>query len=261
MDLFLDIFESSTMQGLVFGPLIGALLGIIFSGLSSSPNQNSPVTIIRTREVYRERIIERRPASKSNDDGAGVLFFVGFGLLFILWKYAIHVEEIQHYIAGSILTILGFSLVTIIISYFKGQFTSKEWWIYTTAPILILCFCIYILSVARVSFDPEITEIALNKSFIQFYLNGLSGYGRAFMLTHVAGIILLGLVIALTGFSLIYYLSLMNQRSYSSIQGFWSWLVKVTSFFSGFGWLVLSFCLLILSYLDINPKLAAMWFV
>ena len=260
MDMISNILENPTMQGLVLGPLIGALLGVLFSGLSSAPSQNEPKTIVKTREVYRERIIERRSSNSNDNDGAGLFIVFGFGIVFILWKYAIHVELIQHYIAVGILTVLSFSIVTIGISFLKGQFTSEEWWIYTISPTVILSVCIYVLNLARTSFDPRITENALHYNVIEFYTKGLTDFGRAFMVSHVAGIIFLVSVIALTACSLLHYLSLMNQRSHSLIQGFWGWLTRITLFFSGLGWLVLAIILLILSYISINPNLAASWF-
>ncbi|KEQ11261.1 hypothetical protein GZ77_26265 [Endozoicomonas montiporae] len=252
------------IQGLVLSPLIGALLGVLFSGLSSSPSQTVPVTIIKTREVYREKVIkeysgERPKRQSDNDDGLGWLCLLCLGALFILWKYAIHAEQIQYYIGSSILTILSFSVVTMMISYFKGHFTSQEWWLYTVAPVGILMACVYVLNLAKNSFDSRITEVAMNNSFMGFYLEDLSDYGKVYMLVHVFGVVFLVIVVALTGLSLLFYLSLMNQRSYSSIQRFWRWMARITSFFSGSGWLVLAIICLVLSYLGIHPNMAAAW--
>lgn len=259
MDFFLEIINNSLMQSLVLGPLMGVVFAAVFSGLTKSPAAEAPSTIVQTKRVYTTKVVERRSSSNNSDDGMGFLVVVGVALLFVIWKYAIYFDAIHHYLTVAILTISSFSLTTILISFLKGHYTSSEWWVYTLGPLLALVVCAFLLNLARESFDPAIQEGALNNTLWTFYKEWLSDYGRNFMFAHVGGFVLLAFVVLLVALSLIYYLALMNQRSGGAAQGLWIFLARVTSFFSGKFWLFLIAFLLVLSYLGLNPELAAMW--
>lgn len=259
MDAISEIINNALMQSLILSPLMGVLFAAIFTGLTNSPAQQSPSTIIQTREVYVTKIVERRSSSRNSDDGMGFLVAGGIALLFIIWKYAILFDVIQYYLAVAILTVLSFSVTTILISFVKGHYTSSEWWLYTLGPVLSLVVCIYLLILAKESFDPSIQQGAMNNSFWLFYTKWLNDYGRSFMFAHVGGIALLGFAVLLIALSLIHYLSLMNLRGNGAIQGLWFFMARITSFFSGKSWLFLVVTILALSYICLNPSLAAIW--
>lgn len=259
MDFILELFNNSSMQSLILGPLMGVVFAAIFAGLTKSPAAEAPSTIVQTKRVYITRVVERRSSSNGTDDGIGLLIGGGIALLLVLWNYAIYYEAIHYYLAVAILTISSFSLTTIFISFLKGHYTSSEWWVYTIGPMLALIACAFLLNLARESFEPAIREGALKHSLWTFYHDWLSDDGRYFMFTHVGGVVLLTFVILLVGLSLIYYLSLMNQRTNGFSRGLWFFLARTTSFFSGRFWLFLIAILLIISYLGLNPNLAAKW--
>lgn len=180
-------------------------------------------------------------------------------MLFILWKYAIYVNEIHYYIGAVLFTTLSFGVAAIIVAYLKGQFTSEEWWFYLVSPLILLSGCVYLLDLAHSTFDPQITEVALQNNLWQFYAKALSEYGRNFMLAHVSGVVVLCLVIVFSFLALLHYLALMNQRSAGAMASVWFFLAKITMFFSGRAWLIVSGALLIISYMGIEPKAAASW--
>lgn len=247
------------MQSLVLGPLMGVVFSALFSVLTKSAAAEVPPTIIHTQRIYITRVAERSSSSSNSNDGAGFLILGGVALLFVVWKYAIYFDAIHYYLAFAILTIMSFSFTTMLISFLKGHYTSSEWWVYTLGPLLALLACAFLLNLARESFDPSIQAGALNNTFWTFYKEWLTDYGRNFMFAHVSGIVLLALVVLLVSMSLIYYLALMNQRSGGAAQGVWIFLARITSFFSGKFWPFLIAFLLFLSYLGLNPELAAMW--
>ncbi len=257
--MFIDWIGNSLTQSLILSPVMGVLFGALFAGLTKSPEMNSPRTIIKTREVYRERVIYRnsRPQRSSKGD-EGLVGLAAFGLMMAIWQYAIWAIEVQHYIEYSILSVLSFSITTALISIYKGHFTSQEWWFYVIFPIAFLCFAMYLLSEASSRFDPSLTALAKDTNWIQFYLHSLTGYGRNFMISHVIGIVTLAGLILTTTIILIHYLSLMNQRTASSVQGFWTFLVGITGLFSGRKGIVVSSLLAIISFLLINEH-AARW--
>lgn len=259
MDVVSEFINNPLMQSLLLGPLMGVVFAALFSGLNKSPEPQAPATVIQTRTIYVTKVVERRQTSNQSDDGMGLLIAVGIALLFVIWKYAIYFDTIQYYLASLILTVLSFSSTTILISLVKGQYTSSEWWLYTVGPLMSLCISIYLLNLAKISFDPSIQQGALDNTFLTFYTDWLSEYGRNFMFAHVGGVVILALAVILTAFSLIHYLSLMNQRSSGMMHGLWFFLTKSTSFFSGKFWVVFIAFLLVAAYALINPDLVATW--
>ncbi|MBB3059285.1 hypothetical protein [Microbulbifer rhizosphaerae] len=259
MELVSEFIHNPLAQSLLLGPIMGVIFAALFSGLTKSPEAQAPATVTQTRTIYVTKVVERRRSSNESDDGMGLLIAGGIALIFIIWKYAIYFDTVQYYLATSILSVLSFSATTIIISLIKGHYTSDEWWFYTVGPMILLCVSIYILNLARISFDPSIQQGALNNTFWTFYKDWLSEYGRNFMFAHVSGVVILALAILLIAFSLIHYLSLMNQRSPGLTQSFWFFLTKSTSFFSGKLWFLFVAFLLGAAYCLINPDLVANW--
>jgi hypothetical protein len=259
MDVVSEFINNPLIQSLLLGPLMGVFFAALFSGLTKSPEPQAPATVVQTRTIYITKVIEKRRTPNESDDSIWLIIVGIIALLFVIWKYAIYFDTIQYYLGSLILTVLSFSATTILISLVKGHYTSSDWWIYTAGPLLSLCVSIYLLNLAKISFDPSLQQGALNNSFWTFYKDGLNGYGRNFMFTHVAGVVILASAVLLTAFSLIHYLSLMNQRSSGIMQGLWFFLTKATSFFSGKIWVVFIMLLLIAAYSLINPDLVATW--
>jgi len=259
MDVVSELINNPLMQSLLLGPLMGVIFAALFSGLTQSPEAQAPVTVVQTKTIYVTKVVDRRQTTNTPDDGMGLLIIGGVVLLFVIWNYAIYYDTIHYYLTASILSLLSFSATTILISLIKGQYTSSDWWLYTAGPLISLCVSVYLLNLAKISFDPNIQQGAINNTFWTFYTDWLSEYGRNFMFAHVGGVVILALAILLTAFSLIHYLSLMNQRSSGMMQGLWLFLTKATSFYSGKSWFVFIVILLSVAYILINPDLVATW--
>ncbi|HAB02944.1 MAG TPA: hypothetical protein DCE25_08455 [Pseudomonas sp.] len=262
MQTMLDLIHNATLQAWIWGPLMGVILGALFAGLTSAPTVNAPVTVSQTKNVYLTKVIVTDPRASSGDDDKGtmvILIGAGLGLAFLVWKYAVHFDEVHNGLMGLLLTLLAFSLTTAVVSFFKGQFTSSSWALYIAAPCSILVACAALLSLARVSFDPALTPLATQHTFLSFYTQGLSSYGQIFMMFQVLGVALIFLVMVFTGVALLHYLALMNQRSYSPLQGLWIFLTGLTLAFSGARWLFVMALLLGLSALLIEPGLMTKW--
>ncbi len=258
MDFFYEIITNATMQSLLWSPLMGVIIGLLFSGLIKSPTYETPTTVVQTQHMYITHISSKGYTQGEDNEMGGIFAFFSLGLIFIVWQYAIHANMIHDYIAIFIFTVMSFSLTTMFIGLIKGQFTDYGWWYYVLPPFIMLGVTIYLLLLAKSAFTPEITEIAISQSFLSFYISGLSEYGQIFMITHVMGIILLCTSIILISGVQLHYLSLMNQRTDGIFQKFWFYLTCKTSFFSKKLWIYIAICLLI-SYIFLSPKLAAMW--
>ncbi|MDD2466777.1 MAG: hypothetical protein PHI97_22495 [Desulfobulbus sp.] len=261
MNLFASAFSDPIMQSMIFGPLMGVIFGLLLSGFTSAPTQNVLVTVERTREIYFERVIEHRSSGSgtSNEDGARILFVLCGVVIFILWKYAQYAQQIHAYTAGALLTVLAFAITVAIASFAKGHFNSYDWSLYILSPLVLLLFCMYLLTLAHNTFDPQITERALGSNLIQFYTKDLTGFGRNFVFAHLVGFVLLCIVIAFSALALLHYLSLMNQRSAGPLHGMWSLIVRVTLFFSRPLWLSLVFILAVGSFVAFSPNMLATW--
>lgn len=259
MEILVGLFRDSVMQSMIFGPIMGVVFAAIFAGLTARPTTQVPITVVQTRQVYVTRVIEYRGRRNDSEEGGGILFAVGVAMLFVLWKYAIFVNEIHYYIGVVLITALSFGAVAVFVAYLKGQFTSDEWWVYLVSPLILLSGCVYLLELAHSTFDPQIKEVALQNNQWSFYTTALTDYGRNFMLAHVFGVICLCLVIVFSFIALLHYLALMNQRSVGTIASVWFVMARLTMFFSGRGWFFLSGVLLVAAYIGIEPKAGASW--
>lgn len=251
------IIQDSVMQSLILSPLMGVIFAALFSGFTPKPIDGQGTTVIRTKEVYRERIIREKQGR--SDDELGFFAFIALIMCFVLWKYAAYYNQVLLGVAVAALTVIAFACTTIMVSFIRGQYTSMDWWIYTTFPLLVLAVCVYLIGLAKDSFNPELQDIALSTNLYEFYFQRLSDYGRNFMLTHVLGLLIMVVVLLVTTWAQLHYLSLMNLRSRGALQPFWVWLAHLTRACSGVKWLVLCVVLLGLSYIGLSPDLSASW--
>ncbi|TFB36277.1 hypothetical protein [Pseudomonas sp. F01002] len=261
MQIFIDLVTNANLQAWVWGPLMGVLCGVLFAGITNPPTVNAPVTVIQTTRTYITNLTTKGGSSGSaSGEGAGAVFFaLAIGVMFLVWKYAIYVELVHYYLWMLLSTLLAFSMTTALVSLLKGQFTSNSWAVYIVAPITILAGCGGIIGLAKSSFDPELTQLASQRTFFDFYVHGLSAYGRSLMMSQVLGMVVTLLVMVFTGLALLHYLALMNQRSYGPLHRFWMFLTGATLFFSGKSWLFVLTCGLVLAYLLIDPRYIPVW--
>ncbi|WP_325437968.1 hypothetical protein [Pseudomonas nitroreducens] len=259
MQVLLDLVTNATMQAWIWGPIMGVVFGALFAGLTSQPSTGAPVTVVQTKNVFVHNINVNKSSASSSEGMGAVLIAATAGLLFIAWKYAVHVDIIHYWLSAALWTILSFSLAIAFVSLLKGQFTSASWLTYLGLPVMFLGGCGYLITAARSFFPAEATQLALQYNFINFYTKALSAYGRSFMISHVVGMMITFVVMMFTGVALLHYLALMNQRSIGVLHGFWVFLTRITLFFSGKSWLVLMGTALIVAYLLIEPWAVPTW--
>ncbi|WP_223455600.1 MULTISPECIES: hypothetical protein [unclassified Pseudomonas] len=261
MQIFMDLVTNANLQAWIWGPLMGVLCGVLFAGITNPPTVNAPITVIQTKRTYITNVTTKggTSAAPARDGILPIFFVLAIGLMFLVWKYAIYVELIHYYLWVLLSTLLAFSITTALVSLIKGQFTSGSWAVYIAAPIFILAGCGGLIGLAKSSFDPDLTALASNHTFREFYMDSLSDYGRSLMMSQVFGMCVTLLVMVFTGVALLHYLALMNQRSYGPLHGFWLFLTRITIFFSGKSWLFVMACGLLLAYLLIEPASIPLW--
>lgn len=260
MQILVDLVTNATMQAWIWGPLMGVVFGALFAGLTSQPTTGVPVTVIQTTNIFIRNTIENKRASNGGPDGIGGVFIAaGLGLLFVVWNYVIHIELVHYWLWVVLSTVLSFCLTISFVSLIKGQFTSDSWGIYVAIPLALLAGCGYVIDLAKTVVDPDLTRLALQYNFWEFYTKGLSPYGRSLMISHVVGISITFIIMVFTGVALLHYLALMNQRSLGFLHGFWVYLTRITLFFSGKAWFFLMAGGLLFAYLSVAPWAIPTW--
>ncbi|VVO11352.1 hypothetical protein [Pseudomonas fluorescens] len=261
MQIFMELVTNANLQAWVWGPLMGVLCGVLFAGITNPPTVNAPITVIQTKRTYITNVTTTGgSAGSTSGEGAGAIFFaLAVGVMFLVWKYAIYIELVHYYLWMFLSTLLAFSMTTALVSLLKGQFTSASWAVFIVAPITILSGCGAVIALAKSSFDPELTQLASQHTFFDFYMHSLSAYGRSLMMSQVLGVAVTLLVMVFTGLALVHYLALMNQRSYGPLHGFWMFLTGATLFFSGRSWLFVLAFGLVLAYLLVDPGYIPVW--
>lgn len=258
-----DLMTNAHMEAWIWGPLMGAIVGMMFAGFNAPLSEKAPVTVIQTTRVFVTNNIvvhNKQHISTSDNSGAGAIFFAFFiATLFLVWKYVVYIEYVRHALTVLISTVLAFSLTAAILSIVKGQFNSSSWLLYIFAPMTTLATNYFLLNLAANSLDPELPALAAKSAPLDFYMNQLTEYGRIFILFQMLGMILILITTVCTALVLIHYLALMNQRSPSNVQPFWTWVTRSTLFFSGKGWLVLMTGFVILAYILIEPSCMSTW--
>ncbi|MGI1671630.1 MAG: hypothetical protein K6L74_15075 [Neptuniibacter sp.] len=233
MTELLDVFENQYMQVYLLGPLAGVVLGALFSGLSKPLDRSAPSSVVQTRNIFIQNNYNGQTAARNDSDGREIVILGAILLAFLCWKYAHHAEFIQKIIFSALVTLSCFFLSAAFVSLMKGFYTGKDWWIALGLPAVSFGCCIIIFLHAIESYDPVITQLAYEYPLIQFYTQGLSNYGMKFLITHVIGITMIGLITLVSSFSLLNYLSLMNQRQYGYSQSVWIFFARISFWATG----------------------------
>ncbi len=233
MSDLLSVFGNATLQAFIFSPLMGIVFAVLFSGLSK-PASPTVRTVTETRRIYVEKHYYRSSRRASNDDdGRGIVFLLGIALLFVVWQYALHALLIQQTLIAMLTTSVYFSVISMFIALWKGHFTSSGWVVSLAIPGCILATGLLLAFRAKNSFPIEVTELANQYEFIQFYLSGLNDYGRYYMITHVTGMVCLFLLALVSVMSFLHHLALMNQRDETVNFGLWEITIRVSAWASG----------------------------
>ena len=248
---FSNWFKDPLIQSLLLSPLMGVFFAAIFSGFERSPERNSPITVKEIVRIYRERIIhiERAARGTVNNDPLAIGMGIIMCLMFLAWKYVSYSETILSYLLILVFTTISFSVTTILISILKGHFNSASWWFYTIFPLILLMFCVYLLSLAWTAIDPKVIEAAQKATAIDFYIQELTEYGLYLVVTQLLGVLILFFLILLSTLIELHYLSLMNQRAQGIFNRLWVLIVQFTWRFSGKDTLVGSILLSLTAFL------------
>ncbi|WP_085692075.1 MULTISPECIES: hypothetical protein [unclassified Pseudomonas] len=258
-----DLMTNAHMEAWVWGPLMGAIVAMMFAGFSGPLKDGTPLTVNQTTNVFvtNNIVIKNNGNISARDNGGAgaILFALAIATLYLAWKYVVYSEHIHYTLNIFITSVLAFSITTAITSAIKGQFTSSSWILYILTPIVALGLNYSFLAIAANALDPALPALARETTAADFYLNRLSEYWRAVVLYQMLGIALIFFTTLCSAIVLIHYLALMNQRSSGAAQPFWIWVTRTTLFVSGKGWLVIMTAFIAMTYVLVEPSCLPAW--
>lgn len=256
---FIHFLSDPIVMGMVVSPMMGVIFACVFSGFTGSVDTQAPVTIVQTRHVYINKTESRGRSATNTDDGMGLMIVFSVIFLYMLKAYAESNYFITQYLQYFILSMLGFSIAIIILSWLKGQYTSGDWWFYTFFPPTVFIISFFIAEMAQNNISNEIQRTASENSIYSFYFKNLTDYGRKFMLMQILGILSLILGLMISFLFMVHYLSLMNLRSTSWMSNVWYFLGKHTLFASKKSSMVFIGVLIFTSLITVDKNMAVQW--
>jgi hypothetical protein len=244
-------FNDPLVQSVFISPLIGAILGVLFAGLSSPPPLRAPVSVQQTVVIFKQSIVVKN-APGSSDEAWGYLIALLIGVVGITWGYSRYAHEILAYWAGGLFSCSAFILSAGLASAIRRQYNSPEWVWYIFAPVIAVGFSFYLLHLARQGILQGAREAARTHSFIDFYFHVLKEEHRIWLFLQIVGV-LLGIVATLTAtLRSVHYLALMNQRANGGLSAVWHFLARATSFSARTGGVVVLVFAAGISYLVLS---------
>ena len=263
LDAVTKLLNDPFWQSMLFSPVIGALFGVLFSGMNSAPPSHQQISIQQTRQVFVKTIHHHHyhGGGKSGpDDGMAILFAIIAVCAIIVYGYAAYSTEMLRYLTLAWLFGLAFVVATTLGSAWKGHFTSPEWVFHALAPVVVLFASGLLIDDAYAQVIPGAREVAHQAGNpFTFFFKHLNDAQRIWMLYQLLGLLLLAATVIGATLSSLYYLALMNQRSASGVAGFWRILTRLTQAARGWPGLLLIIGSLVLAYLAVEGNLYAWW--
>ena len=228
-------FEDSLVQSLILSPLMGVILGALFSGFNQSPSVFNTITVKETRVEYRERIIyrDRGHNSSNSHDFFSIVICLAGAIAWLSWQYIYHSEMILWLLFNFLSATVCFSSTVLLVSFLKGYFTDESWWLSVLIPLLTLFSGFYLLFLAVTAIDSELIEVAKSGSVTDFFFSNLTNYGLHYVTSQLLGVICLVILILLNTLAELHYLALMNQRGDGIFGKFWESIARFTWKFFG----------------------------
>jgi hypothetical protein len=225
-------FNDPLIQSVIISPLVGAILGVLFAGLNSSPSSTAPITVQQTTIIFKQTIVVKQSRRNSNSsDDAWVYFFTLLAVVAgITWGYSKYSYEVLGYWQSGLFSCTAFIFSAGLVSAIRGQYSSSEWIWYIFTPILAASFSFYLVHLAQLAIVPGAREAAQSHGLIEFYFKILKDEHRIWLLLQIVGV-LLGIFASIAAaLRSVHYLALMNQRANGGLPSAWHSLARITLF-------------------------------
>ncbi|RZO83767.1 MAG: hypothetical protein EVA65_13425 [Oceanococcus sp.] len=237
MSVLAEWFHNSLVQSMLLSPLVGAILGILFSGLNSSPKPSERLPTRVTMTTIRNKGVHHHYGRQSNsqDDAIAYIALVFGVVAAVVWGYSRYVDQILVGWTQIQLTCGSFIVAAGTASAMKKHFTQPEWWWHIALPLALVVSTAHLSALAHhgAALVAHTHSLAWSMGWFDYYLNGLSEDERMWILLQAFGVFM-GIIATITAATRgIHYLALMNQRSDSPVHRFWFSLSRASAFSGG----------------------------
>lgn len=228
-------FNDSLVQSTIISPLIGALFGVLLSGLNAPSASSSGIHVHHTTVINRSTTVINRDSrsSPSGDDGWTypiVLLLLGAA---VVWGYSAYSSELLRLVLSIVLASLAFVTTAALISLVQRYPRNMAWYLHIAIPVACLCFCVYLVHLAHQGIIPNAREIAQRMGVIPFYTQALQQQHRDWILFQAVGVGLLVVAAIVSACGSLYYLAVINAAPGGRLRGVWTGLASLTNFMSG----------------------------
>lgn len=238
----MEIINNPTFQT-ILGAFLGALLGWLFSLISSKPKSDySNLTIIETKTIVKNEYKSERQQEGSDPLGLAFVFIGIFA--FVTFNYVRYNEEIFYYVFLFNVFTYSFILSTFVIALVLGRVSSQEWFSRIFFPIIIFTATNLIFKFLDSNITKSLIESA-NSTEIYDFIKNLTHYGRTFLIFQLLSFLFNMTVSILSLISFINYFALMNLRGTKGLKT-WYKIHKYTKIGSGNFYYIFSITLLIM---------------
>ena len=236
MDALWAWFNNALVQSDIISPLIGAILGTLFAGLSSPPTQTqgSAPTFNTTINNYYTYYIHHGDNGNRRSSGADdiwpYILFLFIVTAVTIWGYSSYSDVILNLWSQTLYTCLAFVVATAVISFAKGQFSSWDWVWYIAISLGMIGLCLHFIDLAQHGIIPGAREAALSyglRGAIDFY-GILSQAQKYWILGQFIGVVAGVIASVIAALRAVLYLSLMNQRGNSFLAPLWRGIARIT---------------------------------
>lgn len=275
LDSLLNVLGNPHFEAWVAGPIVGGVLGTVFSTLAQQGNVANPANsanATRTPAEVREALsIERaqRPqrrevhhhhhyhSQKQGDDAFPIIVLFAVALVCLgSLLFAAYLPVIADSLYWLTASIACFALASTLVSLFSRRFDTTAWWWHAVAPVVASLLAFYVATVAHASITPEVIHFAQGllgghpltvHSLIASGMAFVRGIGMNYvnwMLFEMFAFVILFAISLICAFQCVYYVALANVRDAAG--GFWEFLVLASGWVDGTGakvvvWLGLPF--------------------
>lgn len=251
--------QEPLVQSLILSPLIGALLGVLFSGANNAPSSATPVTVQQNVIIFQQSITVNHGKPDSTNDVPAFLGLCFIIIASVTWFYSRYSDDVLRYWVGSLFTCISFILSAGVVSFLRGQYTSHDWFWHIFTPLVGTAFSFYLITLAKNSIIPNLNEVAEQHKFIEFYLNVLKNEHRMWLLTQIIGVFFGIALTIISTFRSLHYLALMNQRVTSNFRYIWHFLARISLFSAHKGGIVMMILTSGFSYFLLSGRAYDLW--
>lgn len=261
MDAFVTWINNPLVQSAVISPLVGAILGLLFAGLNSTPSPAAPIAVQQTVFSFQQTIVvnQIRGTSSSENDTwvhiAAALIVVAA----VVWGYSRYANDIISYWLSGIFFCTAFILAAGLASAIRGQYSSVDWGWYIFTPLVAMGASMYLTELAQAGIIAGAREAAFQYGIIDYYSKVLKDEHRIWILSQLFGVVMGIGATFVAALRSLHFLTLTNLRTNSALYSAWFSLARFTRFSAQASGIALLITLLGAAYFMLSGQAYELW--